>query len=84
VGRAERAAACRSPFPPSDGYRSLRGGYRLSGRKRTRWLEGEGYRVLRFWNSDVTSNQNGVLEMISAAVYGSIEAHPLKHEGARR
>jgi len=52
--------------------------------QRTRWLESEGYRVLRFWNSDVTSNQNGVLETITAAVCGSIEAHPLKHEGARR
>jgi len=52
--------------------------------ERTRWLEGEGYRVLRFWNSDVTSNPNGVLQSITAAIHGSIEAHPLKHEGARR
>ena len=52
--------------------------------ERTRWLEGEGYRVLRFWNSDVTANQDGVLETIYAAVHGSIEAHPLKHEGAPR
>jgi very-short-patch-repair endonuclease len=43
---------------------------------RTRWLEGEGYRVLRFWNSDVTGNPNRVLDTISAAVRGSIEAAP--------
>jgi very-short-patch-repair endonuclease len=44
--------------------------------KRTRWLEGEGYRVLRFWNSDVTDNQSGVLESIYTAIHGSIEGEP--------
>tara|TARA_R110002110_G_scaffold406951_1_gene627452 strand:- start:567 stop:884 length:318 start_codon:yes stop_codon:yes gene_type:complete len=32
--------------------------------RRTRFLEGRGYRVIRFWNSDVLSNTDGVLEMI--------------------
>jgi very-short-patch-repair endonuclease len=52
---------------------------------RTRWLEQEGYRVLRFWNSDITDNQDGVLEAIYAAIYGSIDAEPrvLKHERTR-
>jgi very-short-patch-repair endonuclease len=27
-----------------------------------------GYRVLRFWNSDVLANTNGVLEVIAAAL----------------
>ena len=31
---------------------------------RTRFLEGQGYRVLRFWNHDVLSNANGVVEMV--------------------
>src|SRR5277367_3600581 len=31
---------------------------------RTRFLESEGYRVLRFWNNDVMNNIDGVLEMI--------------------
>jgi very-short-patch-repair endonuclease len=53
--------------------------------ERTRWLEGEGYRVLRFWNSDVTDNRSGVLEAIYAAIHGSAEAdpQPLKHERKR-
>jgi very-short-patch-repair endonuclease len=48
---------------------------------RTRWLQAEGYRVLRFWNNDITNNLNGVLETIYAALYGSrdTEASPLKH-----
>jgi len=48
---------------------------------RTRWLEAEGYRVLRFWNKDIVENLNGVLETIYAALYGSrdTDASPLKH-----
>jgi very-short-patch-repair endonuclease len=49
--------------------------------ERTRWLETEGYRVLRFWNNDITKNLDGVLETIYGALYGSrdAEAAPLKH-----
>ena len=49
--------------------------------ERTRRLESEGYRVLRFWNNDVTNNLDGVLETIYAALYGSrdTEPTPLKH-----
>ena len=35
---------------------------------RDTWLEKEGYRVLRFWNNDVLSNRNGVLQRISEAL----------------
>jgi very-short-patch-repair endonuclease len=28
---------------------------------RTRWLEGDGFHVIRFWNNDVLSNREGVL-----------------------
>ncbi|MBX9710509.1 MAG: endonuclease domain-containing protein [Xanthobacteraceae bacterium] len=31
---------------------------------RTRWLNSEGYRVVRFWNNDVTSKTDAVLEAI--------------------
>ena len=31
---------------------------------RTPWLEAEGYRVLRFWNSEVLGNLEGVLQTI--------------------
>ncbi len=49
---------------------------------RTRWLESEGYRVIRFWNNDIVQNAEGVLDVIYAALYGSrdIEPRPLKHE----
>jgi very-short-patch-repair endonuclease len=53
---------------------------------RTRWLESEGYRVLRFWNNDLTDNLDSVLETIYAALYGSrdTEPAPLKHERRRK
>jgi adenine-specific DNA-methyltransferase len=31
---------------------------------RDKWLSDDGYRVLRFWNSDLTLHRNGVLETI--------------------
>jgi len=36
--------------------------------RRTRYLEEQGFRVLRFWNNDVTDNLQGVLEVVAAAV----------------
>ncbi len=49
---------------------------------RTRWLEQEGYRVIRFWNNDLTKNIEGVLDTIHAALYGTrdLDAALLKHE----
>ena len=35
---------------------------------RDQWLADRGYRVLRFWNNDVLSNTDGVLEAIAAAL----------------
>jgi very-short-patch-repair endonuclease len=53
---------------------------------RTRWLAKEGYRVLRFWNNDITRNMVGVKETIYTAIYGSLAAAPvpLKHQRRRR
>jgi very-short-patch-repair endonuclease len=53
--------------------------------KRQAWLEQEGYRVIRFWNSDVTSDLNAVMEKIYVEVYGSreAEAFQLKHRRRR-
>ena len=34
--------------------------------KRTAVLEAKGYKVLRFWNSDITQNMQGVLETVLA------------------
>lgn len=33
--------------------------------RRTRYMNAEGYRVLRFWNNDVLANTDGVIEMIA-------------------
>lgn len=35
---------------------------------RTRYLEAQGYRVLRFWNNDVLNTTDGVIETICAAI----------------
>jgi very-short-patch-repair endonuclease len=32
--------------------------------ERDKWLEGQGYKVLRFWNNEVLTNINGILEVI--------------------
>jgi very-short-patch-repair endonuclease len=38
--------------------------------ERTEWLESQGWRVLRFWNNDVLTNIEGVVETILAALGG--------------
>ena len=49
--------------------------------ERQRWLENEGYRVIRFWNSEITADLTAVLERIYVELYGSraAETTPLKH-----
>ena len=54
---------------------------------RTRFLEREGYRVLRFWNHDIDENLDGVLTVICAALAAPRPAReaglpsPLQGEG---
>jgi very-short-patch-repair endonuclease len=36
--------------------------------RRTKWLEREGYRVLRFWNNQVLAEMEAVIETIAAAM----------------
>jgi very-short-patch-repair endonuclease len=36
--------------------------------ERTRLIEAEGYRMLRFWNHDILGNRDGVYTVIAAAV----------------
>jgi very-short-patch-repair endonuclease len=38
--------------------------------RRTERLQARGFRVIRFWNNDVLTNMDGVLEVISAALKG--------------
>jgi very-short-patch-repair endonuclease len=49
--------------------------------ERQAWLEQQGYRVIRFWNSDVDKDLNAVMEAIYVELYGArdAEAFPLKH-----
>ena len=35
--------------------------------RRTRWLEDQGFRILRFWNNEVLSKAGGVLDAIMVA-----------------
>src|ERR1700739_1075315 len=59
---------------------------RAKDEQRTRWFESEGYRVIRFWNNDLTHNMNGMLETVYAALYGSRDAEPhlFKHQRSPR
>ena len=36
--------------------------------KRTSWLESEGYHVVRFWNNEILTNQEGVFSLIQDAL----------------
>lgn len=40
----------------------------LGDERRTAFLEGAGYRVLRFWNNDILNNLDGVAEAIANAL----------------
>jgi very-short-patch-repair endonuclease len=68
-----------------DGSQHNTDAIRLRDQIRTRWLESEGFRVIRFWNNDL-QNMDGVLETVYAALYGSrdAETEPLKHRRQRR
>jgi len=39
--------------------------------ERAVWLSGEGYNVLRFWNNEVLTNMEGVLDKIREAIWPS-------------
>jgi len=53
--------------------------------ERQAWLEQQGYRVIRFWNSEVTGDLDAVMEKIYVETYGAreAEARPLKHHRRR-
>ena len=44
--------------------------------ERTREIEAQGFRVLRFWNFDVLANLEGVLEEIAMWLKGEPPLHP--------
>lgn len=45
-------------------------------RKRTAWLEGQRFRVLRFWNHEVFENMDVVLDRIADAVKAPLPLAP--------
>ncbi len=49
--------------------------------ERTRRIEALGYKVIRFWNNDLTTNMAGVLEAILAAARG--HERGVAYEGGR-
>ena len=49
-----------------DGGQHAEGGDRDA--TRTRFLEAEGYRIIRFWNNDVFTNREGVIQAIELAL----------------
>jgi very-short-patch-repair endonuclease len=52
---------------------------------RSKFLESEGYRVLRFWNNEVLANIDGVLEVIQSAIPATpTPTPPHKGEGKER
>src|SRR5580704_17768193 len=67
-----------------DGSQHAEGPVAETDRARTQWLESEGYRLLRFWNNEVTQNIEGVLESIHAAISDTTDFDaPLKHKRRR-
>ena len=51
--------------------------------ERTRYLEDQGYRVMRFWNNHVLGNVTGVLEVIARALADMPSPSPSrKREGS--
>jgi very-short-patch-repair endonuclease len=48
---------------------------------RTAVIEGEGYRVLRFWNNEVLDNPDGVWTMIDGALRGHHPTPTPPHQG---
>jgi very-short-patch-repair endonuclease len=53
-------------------------------RERQGWLETEGYRVVRFWNAEITRDLTAVLERIYVELHGSRDAEPMRLKYRRR
>jgi very-short-patch-repair endonuclease len=51
---------------------------------RTRFLESQGYRLLRFWNSEVLRNIDAVLEVIQKSILGTPTPNPSPQEGGEQ
>jgi very-short-patch-repair endonuclease len=52
--------------------------------RRTRFLEAQGYTVLRFWNNEVMANMEGVMMRIQETLQAFTPALSLKGEGEEK
>jgi very-short-patch-repair endonuclease len=48
---------------------------------RDQWLTSEGWRVIRFWNTDILTNEEGVLSAIIASLPPLPNPSPTRGEG---
>jgi very-short-patch-repair endonuclease len=64
-----------------DGATHSTQGERMSDHDREQYLKDEGFRVLRFWNDDVMSNLEGVMDTIFHALHTPTPTPPRKGEG---
>jgi very-short-patch-repair endonuclease len=53
-------------------------------RVRDQWFHEHNYRVLRFWNNEIMSNMDGVLETIVEALRADAPPHPVPASGGNR
>ena len=67
-----------------DGSQHGKDANKLRDQTRTRWLQKEGYRVLRLWNNEIVGNIDGVMERIYTELYGSLNAEPFRLKHIRR
>jgi very-short-patch-repair endonuclease len=68
-----------------DGSQHGEQGKAIRDEARTKWLEAEGYKVLQFWNNDVTQNIDGVLAAIHSALnVSAADVVTLKHRRRRK
>ena len=51
---------------------------------RTQWLESQGFAVLRFWNNDLLTKIEGVLQRRHEALPPSPQPSPIQGEGESR
>jgi len=55
--------------------------HNLKDDQRTRWLNAQGFDVLRFWDNDVLRNRDGVLQKIIERLHLPLPIPPHKGEG---
>jgi very-short-patch-repair endonuclease len=68
IGRYIADFACRAPMIVVEVDGETHAERAEQDTERTAFLEGQGYKVLRFTNADVMANLEGVLETITAAL----------------